>query len=212
MIRVLVTNLKGGCGKTTIATNLAGAFAHGGLATALADVDRQQSSLEWLKLRPAEAAPILALDWRKSVSDEPSGVQRLVIDAPANLRMKEVELLIAEADIVIVPVLPSIFDEGSTRRFVHRLEEIKPIRKGKKGVLLVANRLRSRNRATQRLETFLNEIEMPPVARLADRALYAELATQGLTVFDPQSGRAALQGQQIRAEWRPLLRAVEDEA
>lgn len=212
MIRILVTNIKGGCGKTTIATNLAGAFAHGGLSTALADVDRQRSSQEWLGLRPSEAAPIQSLDWRKSQDGLDESVQRLVIDAPANLRMKEVEDLIASADLVIVPVLPSLFDEGSTRRFMAKLDEVKPIRKGKKGVLMVANRLRARNRATQRLDAFLADLGVAPSARLADRALYAELAVQGLTVFDPPPGRRMAQNQQIREEWRPLLRAIEDEA
>ena len=208
MIRVLVTNIKGGCGKTTIATNLAGAFARGGLKTALADVDRQHSALDWLALRPDGAPLIEGLDWRKKIAPPADGVGRLVIDAPANLRIKDVELLIGAADVVIVPVLPSLFDEGSTRRFMTRLEELKPIRKGNKGLLVVANRMRSRTKAAQRLESFLESVGAAPTARLADRALYGETAIQGLSVFDLQ-GRAI---QNIQDEWRPLLRAVEDAA
>jgi chromosome partitioning protein len=208
MIRVLVTNIKGGCGKTTIATNLAGAFARGGLKTALADVDRQHSALDWLALRPDQAPAIAGLDWRKKPEPPQGGVARLVIDAPANLKIKDVEPLIGEADVVIVPVLPSLFDEGSTRRFMQRLDELKPIRKGRKGVLVVANRMRSRTKAAQRLESFLAGMDATPTARFADRALYGETAIQGLSVFDLQ-GRAV---QEIQDEWRPLLRAVEDEA
>jgi len=89
--RILVANRKGGCGKTTIATNLAAAFAAGGLTTALADVDRQRSGLDWLGLRPATAAPIARLDWHKEITEPPGEVQRLVIDAPAALRMSDVE-------------------------------------------------------------------------------------------------------------------------
>jgi len=48
MISVLVANAKGGCGKTTVSTNLATAFANAGLHTALADNDRQRSCLTWL--------------------------------------------------------------------------------------------------------------------------------------------------------------------
>ena len=206
MIRVLVTNIKGGCGKTTLATNLAGAFARGGLPTALADVDRQRSSLDWLKLRPPDAPAIAPLDWRKDTGPVPGGTLRLVIDAPAALRMKQVETLIAEADIIVVPVLPSLFDEGSTARFLDRLEELKPIRKGRKDVLVVPNRMRARSRAADRLLSFLEARAATPTTLLTDRSIYGEVAVRGLSIFDAK-GRAVAG---LHEEWRPLLRAVED--
>lgn len=206
MLRVLVTNIKGGCGKTTIATNLAAAFAAGGFATGLAEVDRQKSSLSWLKLRDGRGQPILPLDWRKEVGHMPADLQRLIIDAPANVRMKHVDELIRAADLVVVPVLASIFDEGSTERFLAKLDELKPIRKGRTSVALVANRLRPRSRAAQRLEAFLERLGQPIVARLSDRAVYGELAVQGLSIFDVD-GQAV---RPVRAEWRPLLETIEE--
>jgi chromosome partitioning protein len=206
MLRVLVTNIKGGCGKTTIATNLAAAFAAGGFATGLAEVDRQRSSLTWLKLRGGHGRPIAGLDWRKEVGSAPSELRRLVIDAPANLRMRHVDELIAEADLVVVPVLASVFDEGSTERFLAKLEELKPIRKGRKSVALVANRLRPRSKAAQRLDAFLERLGQPVAARFGDRAVYGELAVQGLSVFD-MDGQLA---RPVREEWRPLLNTIEE--
>lgn len=206
MLRVLVTNIKGGCGKTTIATNLAGAFAAGGFVTGLAEVDRQRSSLSWLKLRDAQSREIIGLDWRKDVGTAPGAIRRLVIDAPANLRMRHVDELIQAADLVVVPVLASVFDEGSTERFLSKLDELKPIRKGRKTVALVANRLRPRSKATQRLETFLERLGQPIAARLSDRALYGELAVQGLSVFDVEGHLV----RPVREEWRPLLNAIDD--
>lgn len=205
-LRVLVTNIKGGCGKTTIATNLAAAFTAGGFSTGLAEVDRQKSSLSWLKLRDGHGQPIVPLDWRKEMGPVPQGLQRVIIDAPANLRMRHVDELIGVADLVVVPVLASVFDEASTERFLAKLEEMKPIRKGRKGVALVANRLRPRSKATQRLETFLARLGQPIVARLSDRAVYGELAVQGLGVFDVDGHLI----RPVRDEWRPLLQAVED--
>jgi chromosome partitioning protein len=205
VIRVLVANRKGGCGKTTIATNLASAFAAAGLVTALAEVDRQRSSLGWLAARPADAPPVAGLDWRKALSPVPDRVQRLVIDAPAALRMDGVDDLVRVSDVVLVPVLPSVFDEGSTRRFLERVEALKPLRKGKKGLLIIANRLRPRTRAAQRLERFLAEIGKPPAARLSDRSLYADLALHGLGLFDSAAGRE----RQVRREWQPLLGMLE---
>lgn len=206
MIRILVSNLKGGCGKTTIAVNLAGAFARGGLRTALADADRQRSALSWLALRPADAPPVAGLDWRKEPGEVPAGTARLVVDAPAAIRGKEVEALLELADLVVVPVLPSPFDEASSERFLARLDERKPIRKGRKPVLVVANRVRPRSRAAARLDSFLVRIGHPPVARLAERALYGELALEGRSLFDapPRLAEGPI------AEWRPLLRAIEE--
>jgi chromosome partitioning protein len=206
MLRVLVTNIKGGCGKTTIATNLAAAFAVGGFATGLVEVDRQRSSLAWLKLRDGHGRPITGLDWRKEMVGAPPELRRLVIDAPANLRMRHVDELIGEADLVVVPVLASVFDEGSTERFLAKLEELKPIRKGRKSVALVANRLRSRSKATQRLETFLARLGQPIAARLSDRAVYGELAVQGLSIFDLDGALV----RPVREEWRPLLNTIEE--
>ena len=84
MIIVLVANTKGGCGKTTVSTHLAAAFAGAGQRTALADADRQRSSLEWTRLRPGTAPPIAGLDWSKDLARLPKGFDRLVIDGAAS--------------------------------------------------------------------------------------------------------------------------------
>ncbi|MCB2010303.1 MAG: ParA family protein [Geminicoccaceae bacterium] len=208
MLSVLVTNTKGGCGKTTIATNLAAAFARGGLPTALADVDRQKSSLGWLGSRPDDSPGIEGLDWRKGRTKVPDGIRRLVIDVPAGLRISHVDELMREADLLVVPVQPSTFDEGSTRRFLSKLDGIKPIRKGKKAVLVVANRVRQRSRSAQRQLAFLADVGHAPVATIHDRAIYDELAWSGLGVFDLDAARA----RPVRADWLPLLTAIEDDA
>lgn len=205
MIRVLVTNTKGGVGKTTIATTLASAYAAGRLKTALADVDRQHSSLDWLAQRPATARPIIGLDWSKAVSPPPAGIERLVIDAPANLRLKEVDELIAEADLVILPLLPSAFDQASTARFLRKLDKLKPVRKGRKGIAVIANRVRARAKAAQRLDAFLADCGQPVPARITDRAIYGELAVAGLALFDTPAARHLA----AKSEWTPLLTAIE---
>ena len=124
MISILVANTKGGCGKTTIATHLAAAFAGAGHRTALADADRQHSSLEWTRLRPGTAAPIAALDWVDDLASPARGTERLVIDGAAAMRKKHVFELVRLADVIIVPVLPSAFDQGSTAAFLDRLHEL----------------------------------------------------------------------------------------
>jgi chromosome partitioning protein len=134
MMIVLVANTKGGCGKTTVATHLAAALARQGHRTALADADRQRLSLEWARLRPGTAAPITALDWSKGFTAPPKGLDRVVIDAPAAMKKKDAFELVRMADVIVVPVLPSVFDQGSTTAFLARLNQLKAVRKSHKPV------------------------------------------------------------------------------
>lgn len=206
MISVLVANTKGGCGKTTIATTLASAFAGQGHFTVLADVDRQHSSLDWARRRPGGAPALAGQDWAKDEFTVPKDIGRLVIDAPAALKMKQVEALVKMADIIVLPVLPSAFDEGATQRFLQRLEELKPIRKSRAAVAVIGNRMRPRTRAAQRLDTFLGGIGHTVVTRIRDSAAYTEAAADGLSVFDLRGRRA----EELRDDWAPLLRHIEE--
>jgi chromosome partitioning protein len=202
---VLVANTKGGCGKTTVATHLAAALAGRGHHTALADADRQRSSLEWTRLRPGTAAPIVALDWSKDLSRPPRDLDRLVIDAPAAMKKKHAFELVRMADVIVVPVLPSVFDQGSTTAFLGRLNELKAIRKNRKPVGVLRNRVRARTRATARLARFLDAIEHADLGALSDRAIYNEVAARGLSIFDLSGQRA----EQLRQDWAPLLDYVD---
>lgn len=206
MISVLVVNAKGGCGKTTVATNLATGFANAGLRTGLAECDRQGSSLKWLKSRPATAAPIEALDWRKGRGDVPKKMERLVIDAGAGVNSERVRELLKEADMIVMPVLPSVFDEAATRRFLKRVDELKPVQKGRKPVMVIGNRVRPNTRAAKELDTFLASVGHDVVTRLSDRALYQDVARLGLGIFDlPPSRRAS-----VIEDWLPMIRRIEE--
>ncbi len=206
MFSVLVTNPKGGSGKTTVATNLAAAFAAAGHRSWLADVDRQRSSLGWLSRRPAMAHPINGLDWVKALGKPPAKQGVLVIDAPAAIKSGKTDALVAIADVVVVPVLPSVFDQDTTATFLKRLDDLKPIRKNKKSVAVLRNRVRRNSRAAARLDLFMIGTGRQDLGVLPDRALYPELASQGLGIFD----LGTKQGVTLQQDWQALLRFVNE--
>ncbi|MBP2230331.1 chromosome partitioning protein [Azospirillum agricola] len=205
MLTILVANIKGGCGKTTIATHLAAASAVAGLPTVLADVDRQRSSLGWLERRPEKAPSLIGMDWAKDFDSAPRGTKRLVIDAPAALKTRQIEDLVKMADVVVLPVLPGAFDEQATQRFLGKLEELKSIARHRKAVAVVGNRMRARTKAADRLDQFLGGIGHRVVTRLRDSQIYADAAATGLSLFDMPGKRAG----EHRADWAPLLTYID---
>ncbi len=206
MITVLVANTKGGCGKSTVATHLASAFANAGLRTALADADRQGSSLGWIKERPDTVGAVQALDWRHGPDKLPKHIDRLVIDSPAAMKMGKIDDLLRIADVIVVPVLPSGFDVAATGQFLRKLENLKPIRKSKTAVAVVRNRVQLGTRAAGQLDSFIVGVGHKGVGRLRNRTIYTEVASQGLSIFD-------LPGKhydELREDWAPLLRYIEN--
>lgn len=160
-----------------------------------------------MKQRPKTAAPLVALDWTKAstVGEAPKKLDWLVIDAPGALKGTQAERLIAEARAVIAPVLPSFFDVDATKRFLREIEEIKRVRKGRVEVHLLANRVRARGRAADRLGGFFDKLGQQPLAWISERAAYAELAEGGLSVFDMSQRVYA----PMREQWAPVLAALD---
>lgn len=205
MRRILIVNSKGGCGKTTLATTLAAAFAVRGERVFLADADRQRSSLGWLKRRPQGLPVIHGLDWSKGEHDMPSFSQGVIfIDGPGGLRGERAKDLVAEADDIVVPLMPSAFDWDATAAFLKRLAEMKRIRKGKAEILVVANRVR-RSRADQLLlQQQAQEAGYPLLTEITGRVIYARHAASGTSVFDPPAAPA-----DVLAQWHPLIQALD---
>jgi len=198
MKHILVANAKGGSGKTTLATNLAGYLASTNAKVMLTDLDRQQSSTQWLKRRPADAAPIHAA---QDMGKHTQALDWVVTDSPAGLRDEKLADAVKDADVVIVPIQPSAFDIGAAADFLEVLMQEKAVRKNKTFVALVGSRVNSRTHAAVGLAEFMGNTGFSVLAYLRNSQVYTTAAEQGLSIFEL---RPSLVAQDIE-QWSVLL-------
>lgn len=213
--RVVITNAKGGCGKTTIATNLVAALNHYGVPTSLFDYDPQGSSSEWLKQRDEDRPAIHGVSaWRKPEQGTtrsfqlrvPQNVKLIVKDTPAGVGGPDLVKLVQEADSIIIPVLPSPIDIHAAANFIRDLLLIGKARTYKTRIAVVANRARQNTLMYQSLQRFLNTLKIPFVTTLRDTQHYVRAAAEGIGVHE-------LQGPRIQTDikqWEPLLAWVSE--
>jgi chromosome partitioning protein len=206
MLTTLVASSKGGCGKSTLVTQLASHWAQAGQHTAIVDADRQGSSLRWASLRPDNVPGVLALPGgRKSLQKLPPDTAQLLIDSPAGSSERELEPYLDQANVLLVPVLPSSFDLHATLNFIDELQSINRIRRGKLPVALVANRLKPWTHASQHaIAQLAEESPFPVVAELRDSQAYVLLSALGKGIFDYHSEQVRNQQQ----DWKPLSRWI----
>ena len=196
---IVVANPKGGVGKSTLAINVAGCLARAGHRVMLGDIDRQQSSRQWLKLRPAAARPIEG--WDVAADDivrPPKGTTHVVLDTPAGLHGKRLDAVMKIADQMLVPLQASLFDIQATHAFV---QELRTHRRGHEVKLgLVGMRVREHTRSNEQLQTYLGTLPVPVVGWLRDTQNYVQLAAHGLTLFDVAPSRV----ERDLEQWQPL--------
>ncbi len=215
--KIVVINGKGGCGKTTVSTNLATWYAQRGFHPALFDHDPQTSSMRWLKGRGQDQPPIHGISmlarqklgvtrsWQLRI---PAETRRLISDTPAGLAGLEIPDHIRGADCVLIPVLPSSIDIEAGADFIRDLLLLGRVRSTGVRIGIVANRIKQHTVALQALERFLRSLKIPVVARFRDTQAYVHAAEQGLGIHELKMGNTVRQ--EIH-EWNKLFDWIESQ-
>jgi len=199
-------NAKGGCGKSTLATNLASYYADAGYAVALADYDPQQSSLDWLERRPDSRPEIVPVEgFKEGLKHLPRSADMLVIDAPARSHGAELTELVKHAETIVVPVLPSTIDMQASDRFIRELQQNGKVSRKKAKIGVVANRVRENTLIFEELDEHLTKMRVPYVATLREAQNYVRAYTRGLGIYELPEYLAWPDWEQ----WDPLIEWVD---
>ena len=209
--RIIVTNAKGGCGKTTIATNIASHYALQGKTVRLFDHDAQASSLAWINRRPEEMETIVGVDASKNSDHRltrswqlrvPPETDVALIDSPAGTDITELSMLFQHHDSVLIPVLPSPIDIHATAHFIKALLTTGGTRQKMIRLAVIANRVRKNTIMYHSLERFLFSLNIPFITSLRDTQLYAKAIEQGVGVQELSTARNKID----REQWAPVFR------
>jgi chromosome partitioning protein len=199
---IVIANPKGGVGKSTFSTNLAGYFAAQGHKVMLGDADTQQSSRTWLSLRPANLRPISAWEITDGhIVKPPKGTTHIVIDTPAGLNGSKLDALLKLADKIIVPLQASIFDILATEEFLKKLSS----HKARADIGVLGMRVNARTRAADQLAHYVAQLGLPVLGYLRDTQNYIQLAAHGATLWDVAPSKA----EKDIAQWDEVLKWIE---
>jgi chromosome partitioning protein len=203
MRHVMVMNSKGGCGKSTLSTNIACYFANEGFKVTLADYDPQRTALDWLAVRPDDLPKISGVPaYDEGVRHVPRDTEVLVIDAPARTHGSELNELVRRAETIIVPVMPSPIDMKACAHFMEELLELGKVQRAQARLGLVANRVRENTLMFDELDKYLGKLKVPYLASLRQSTNYLRAYQRGMGIFELPEYLASPDWEQ----WKPITR------
>lgn len=192
--KIVVINPKGGCGKTTLSTNLAAYYAKRGPIPAVMDCDPQGSSMTWIERRPTTNPPIHGIaaykrsmqatrSWQLRVPQE---TVNLIVDSPASLSHDDLRELTRDTSSILVPVLPSSIDIHAASRCIADLLLVAKIDRRDRKLAVVANRTRKNTKSFAKLMRFLDSLGIPIIAVMRDSQNFVHAAEKGIGICEMQ--------------------------
>lgn len=214
--KIVVLNPKGGCGKTTLATNLASAYAQNDVLPILVDLDPQGYCIRWLEKRSTDLPEVYGIQVDAADKPEdrlpaiPPDANLVIMDLPAAIPHAKLHAYTYVADSVLLPIVPSEIDVHSATRFIAELLLDVQLDRREQKLAIVVNRAKARTRSYQMLLQFLSSLKIPMIATLRDSQNYVHASAHGLGVCEMSQYLAKEDAEQIRAitRWVDKRRAV----
>jgi chromosome partitioning protein len=202
---IAVVNRKGGSGKSTIATHIAAYCANKNIGVMLGDVDRQQSTRSWLKLREQhhpQANPILGWAVNQSATlQPPKGISHVVLDTPGGLYGLDLARVVMFADVIIMPICNSVFDRDSASQCWNELKTLPRVATGRCKLAVVGMRIDNRTLDSAALMKWASERGILYLGALRNAQNYVQCIEQGITLFDLPKETVS----QDLAQWQPIV-------
>lgn len=203
--KIVILNPKGGCGKSTLATNLAARYAKDGPTPALMDFDPQGSTMGWLGRRSHDLPQIHGIAaFKKSMQATrswqlrvPGDTVNLLVDSPASIGHDDLRELTRDATSILVPVLPSSMDIHAASRCIADLLLVAKVDRRDRKLAVVANRTRKHTKSFGQLMRFLDSLGIPIIAVLRDSQNFVYAAEKGLGLCEMQPSRVKADIEQI---------------
>lgn len=203
MRKIMVLNSKGGCGKSTIATNLASYYAfYEEKKVTLVDFDPQGSSLDWLKVRSQKFPEITGINATKETVRFSKDTEIVIMDVPARVEGRELANLVKRAETIIIPVLPSPIDIRAAAKFIKELLTSGRVSRKETKIAVIANRVRENTLSYHALYAFLKSLKIPFITTLRDTQNYIHAEDKGVGVFEMAPSKVW----QDLEQWDPLIK------
>lgn len=190
---ISVLNPKGGCGKTTLTTNLARAFHEKGERVLVVDTDPQGSARDWHAAQEDNPIDVVALDRPenlKTLDTLAKSYDTVLIDGTAK-HTQSLSAAIKPADAVLIPVQPSPYDLWAVTDLVELIKERQEMRDGKPLAAFVVTRAVSGTTLGKDITTALADLALPTIGKpIVQRQVYPQTAAEGFTVFDSANADA----------------------
>ena len=191
---ISILNQKGGCGKTTVAVNLAHGLSMMNLKVLLVDGDPQGSARDWNEANEASIVPVVGLDrdtLPKDLDAIKAGYHIIIIDGAPQIA-KLSAAAIRASDLVVIPVQPSPYDVWATADLVELIKARQSVANGKPNAAFLLSRVIKNTQLSKDVHQPLKEYDLPILnASISQYVLYPTSAAKGETVFSKGENLAA---------------------